>query len=100
MTVVRSTWAMVEVDPKNMIFFIEDICHLTGEMSITNDAENVCNYFRVKHGKEWRVVYKDTDGEWWEIVKNYGSTRSWMGQGIEFRPWHGVVWDRLQRIES
>jgi hypothetical protein len=96
MTVVRSTWAMVEVDPKNMIFFIEDICHLTGEMSITNDAENVCNYFRVKHGKGWRVVYKDTDGEWWEIVM----TESRMSRDIGFRPWHGVVWDTLQRIES
>lgn len=94
MTVVRSTWALVEVDAKNMIFFIEDICHLTGEMSITNDAENVCNYFRQTHGKEWRVVYKDTNQEWWEIVRGpvyFG------GFKISFKRWNGLAWDILQR---
>lgn len=96
MTVVRSNWSMVEVDAKNMIFFIEDICHLTGEMSITNDAENVCNYFRVTHGKAWRVVYKDTNQEWWEIVPVESKT----GVYVRFDPWHGVVWDKLRKVHA
>jgi hypothetical protein len=95
MTVVRSTWVIVDVDDKNKIFFIEDMCDKTGEMSITNDAENVCNYFRVTHGKEWRVVYKDTNGEWWEIVRN---TSYWLREGtVGFKRWHGLAWDILQR---
>jgi len=95
-TVVRSTWTIVDVDDKNKIFFIEDMCHLTGEMSITNDAESVCNYFRVTHGKDWRIVYKDTDGEWWEIVRN--TTLGWTsGDTVGFKRWNGLAWDILQR---
>lgn len=97
MTVVRSTWAVVEIDAKNMIFYIEDICDKTGQMSITNDAENVCNYIRQKHGNDYRVVYKDTEGEWWEIVKIYGSSVNWFGQTVSFKRWHGLAWDILKR---
>jgi hypothetical protein len=97
---VRSTWSMVEVDHKNSIVYIEDICDKTGEMSITNDAENVWYHFQ-REGPGgvmfWRVVYKDTDGEWWEIVKIYGSTANWFGQTVSFKRWHGLVWDILQR---
>ena len=84
---------MVEVDAKNMIFFIEDICHLTGQMSITNDAENVLLYFRQTHGKDWRVVYKDTDQEWWEIVPVHSTT----GTYARFVKWNGLAWDILTR---
>ena len=93
MTVVRSNWLVVDADAKNRIIFIEDICHLTGEMSITNDAENVCNFFRQTHGKDWRVVYKDTNQEWWEIVPVESKT----GVYVRFDPWHGVVWDILKK---
>ena len=93
MTVVRSNWSVVDADAKNRIIFVEDICHLTGEMSITNDAENVCNFFRQTHGKDWRVVYKDTNQEWWEIVPVESKT----GVYVRFDPWHGVVWDILKK---
>ena len=91
---VRSNWSLVDIDTKNMIFFIEDICHLTGQMSITNDAENVCNYFRQTHGPGWRVVYKDTDNEWWEIVPVHSKT----GIYVRFDKWHGLAWDILQKV--
>ena len=97
MTVVRSTWAIVDADAKNRIIFIEDMCDKTGEMSITNDAENVLQYFQQTHSKDWRVVYKDTNQEWWEIVRIYGSTANWFGQTVSFKRWHGLAWDILQR---
>jgi len=94
---VNSTWAHVETDIENHIIFIEDISDKTGAMSITNDAENVLEHCRALTGNGWRIVYKDTDGEWWEIVKIYGSTANWFGQTVSFKPWHGLAWDILQR---
>ena len=90
---VRSNWSVVEIDAKNMIFFIEDIGHLTGQMSITNDADNVCDYFRQWHGKNWRIVYKDTDQEWWEIVPVHSTT----GMYARFDKWNGLAWDILKK---
>lgn len=93
---VRSNWSVVEIDAKNMIFFIEDICHLTGQMSITNDAENVCHYFRQTHGKDCRIVYKDTEGLWWEIVMVADGL--WDSDfRVAFKPWHGLAWAILKR---
>ena len=81
-------WAQTSQD----ILFIRD---LDGPVSVTNDAENVLAYIE----SQWpgrRVVYQGTDGEWFEIVK----TTTWMGEGIGFRPWHGLVWDKLSRVEQ
>lgn len=89
---VKSAWAIVETDYKNRISFIEDIANQTGGMTITNDAENVLLYFYNSFGLNWRVVYKDTDNEWWEIVPSPLSFPN-----IHFKPWHGLVWDILQR---
>lgn len=81
-------WAQTSQD----IVFIRD---LDGPVSVTNDAENVWNIIQTNWpGK--RVVYQGTDGEWFEIVK----TTTWMGEGIGFRPWHGLVWDRLSQVEQ
>jgi hypothetical protein len=62
----------------------------TGSCSITNDAENVLDYFKLLYGVDWRVVYKDTDDTWWEIAGNLVNT-------IEFKPWNGLAWDILSR---
>ena len=93
---MKSHWDFVDPVPwsgaSRDIAFIRD---LDGLVSVTNDAEGVLSFIQ----KNWpgrRVVYQGTDGEWFEIVK----TTSWMGEGIRFRPWHGVVWDKLSRIES
>lgn len=94
---MRSHWDFVDPVPwsgaSRDIAFIRD---LDGPVSVTNDAEAVYEYIREQWPGLTRVVYQGTDGEWFEIVK----TTNWMGEGIGFRPWHGVVWDRLARIES
>ncbi len=94
---MRSHWDFVDPVPWSGtscdIAFIRD---LDGPVSVTNEAEEVYAYIRDQWPSLTRVVYQGTDGEWFEIVK----TTSWMGESIGFRPWHGVVWDRLQRIES
>lgn len=95
---MRSHWDFVQPLPWaeakvcRDIAFIED---LDGPLSVTNDAENVLAYINQQWPQLTRVVYKDTEGEWWEI---------YWDQKIEFtarfRPWHGVVWDQLARTEQ
>lgn len=86
-------WVTCDRDIQHKIVFIEDMSNKTGSMSITNDAEDVLQYWHESLGKDWRVVYKDTDGEWWEIVKQI----SRMGENIRFDRWHGLDWDILKR---
>lgn len=93
MSTVKSAWAVVETDITNGIIFIEDICDKTGGMSITNDAENVRKYITKYFGKSWRVVYKDTEQEWWEIaLRHYAD-----GEEVIFKRWDGLAWDILKR---
>lgn len=94
---MKSHWDFVEPLPwsgastSQGIVFIRD---LNGARSVTNDAENVLAYIN----QNWpgrRLVYQDSQGEWAEIV--------WDPQveGLaRFRPWHGLVWDRISRTES
>ena len=91
----RCVCHVVEVNREHKIVFIEDFANVTGAMSITNDAENVLRHFQEQHSGDWRVVYKDTDGEWWEIVNE----PSLLSYDIVFKPWNGLVWDILSRKE-
>ena len=90
---IRSHWITADRDFQHKIIFIEDMCNLTGGMSITNDAEDVLKYWHESLGSDWRVVYKDTDGEWWEIVTQISRT----AENIRFDRWHGLDWDILKR---
>ncbi len=76
------------------IVFIED---LDNGMSVTNDAENV---WRRVYDEKWaktvmRLVYKDTQGEWWEMIPTHLQLDSGNWK-IEFKRWHGHVWDALK----
>ena len=91
---MRSRWDFVHPVPWSQecqdIVFIED---LDGPMSVTNDAENVLSFIN-QNWPDKRLVYKDTQGEWAELV--------WSGPykiSVSFKPWHGAVWDRLTRVE-
>jgi hypothetical protein len=83
------------------IVFIED---LDRGISVTNDAEDVWNRVHGDglDGPSKRLVYKDTQGEWWEMVPTYVDTHG-TGQHselrIKFKRWHGHVWDALNRVE-
>jgi hypothetical protein len=81
-------------DDKNNIVFIEDMANQTGGMTITNDAEAVVNYYRSLYGNDIRIVYLDTDEEWWEIV---WTLERHHGTSVDFKPWHGLAWDILKR---
>ncbi len=81
-------------DDKNNIVFIEDMANQTGGMTITNDAEAVVNYYRSLYGNDIRIVYLDTDNEWWEIV---WTLERHHGTSVDFKPWHGLAWDILKR---
>lgn len=91
---VRSRFHQVDRDIKNNIVFIEDDCNLYGGiMSVTNDAENVVTWFRDIYGNRVRIVYLDTDKEWWEIVWVLGHN----GTEVSFERWNGLAWDLLKR---
>jgi hypothetical protein len=91
---MKAQFGVAGRDHERNIVFLEDIANHTGGMTITNDAEAVFDHWAHISGWHVRVVYRDTDNQWWEIVK----TTSWMGESIGFRPWYGEVWDRLQRL--
>ena len=95
---MKSRWDFVDPVPwsegSRDIAFIRD---LDGPVSVTNEAEAVYAYIREQWPNLTRVVYQGTDGEWWEIDGYYhGSSRI----DVKFKPWHGVVWDRLSRINK
>ena len=90
---MKSMWVTCDRDFQHKIVFIEDMSVKTGGMSITNDAEDVLQYWHQSLGWDWRVVYKDTEGEWWEIIDGH---TTWMGTGIGFERWEGDVWDILK----
>ena len=73
------------LEKKDGILFIQDLN--LGRRSVTNDAEQVMEWCREQHGKDIRLVYRDSEGEWGEIVDG---VETWMGKGIGFRPWTGT----------
>lgn len=93
----RATWHEHSRDTERKIIFIIDDCW-GNYLSITNDAEEVLRYHMITLGKDWRVVYQDTEGEWWEIKYASGfSTGVWR---VVFEPWDGLAWDILKRATS
>lgn len=86
----RSRWEFVRREGD--IVFIRDLD--LGGRSVTNDAEQVYEECRNIFGP-CRLVYQDSQGEWAEIVRHI----NWIGETIGFRPWNGLVWDRLSRVD-
>jgi len=74
------------IEKRDGILFIQDLN--LGRRSVTNDAEQVLKWCREQHGKDIRLVYRDSEGEWGEIVDG---VETWMGKGIGFKPWYGTV---------
>ena len=85
-------------DSKNdIVYLVDDSEFFTSAMTITNDAENVVDYCRELYGNRVRVVYKDTDQEWWEIVWSLEHPSRTV---VSFKRWHGHMWDKLSRVEQ
>ena len=83
---LRTDYQVITFNGPRRIIFIEDLN--LGRMSVTNDAEAVLEDVWSKFSGNPRVVYKDSDGIWSEIV--------YCNFAISFKPWHGVAWDILQ----
>lgn len=93
MNEVKAKTAIADRDIDNDIVYLKDMSNHLGGMSITNDAEHVVDYCRSLYGNRVRVVYLDTDNEWWEIVWSLelGYT------DVSFKKWDGLAWDILKR---
>lgn len=93
---MKAAVSLVERDIENNITYLEDRSNMLGTISITNDAENVVTWCREIYGNRVRIVYKDTDNEWWEIcwaLEQHGTD-------VWFKRWHGLFWDKLTKVES
>ena len=89
---MKSNWTIEHLDTKNQIVYIED---LNGPTSVTNDVESVLQHIKINYGTRYRLVYKDTDGEWWEAKRMHGThPAEWR---MVFERWHGIEWDILRR---
>jgi hypothetical protein len=97
---MQAQFAMIEKDHKHNIIFIEDIANHTGGITITNDAEAVHKYIDYMHSHDaptpsfWRIVYKDTNNEWWEMIPRRQSRLGTVH--ISFEKWHSHEWDALK----
>lgn len=90
---MKSSWVIHKKNDEHQIVYLID--RNDGQTSITNDAENVLRFFQQLYGPKYRVVYKDTDGEWWEMFWAPGwGAGQWR---IAFKEWHGLDWDILTR---
>jgi hypothetical protein len=66
------------------IIFIIDTAEQTGKMSVTNDAEAVCEFLVEKFGNK-RIVYQDTIGDWDELEHDLGYFKKFKPYGHEAR---------------
>ena len=92
---MRAKVAIASRDINNDIVFLKDMSPQLGGRTITNDAEAVVDYCRSLYGNRVRVVYLDTNNEWWEL--------DWVMHDpsrvdVQFKPWHGLVWDKLSHV--
>lgn len=71
--------------------FIEDT---NSGMSVTNDAEAVCEHLVHYYGNK-RIMYRDTDGTWDELVHNHGIFKR-----FQFHGYTDYDIDRLIELES
>lgn len=92
---MRCNFSTVAVNEEHKIVFVEDAND--GGTTITNDAEAAYDYLTKLYGFDHRVVYQDTDGEWWEIIGIRDYTNSHHPREVLFKPWHGLSWDILSR---
>lgn len=93
---MKAKFTIVERNVDRNIVFLHDDAH-GHHMTVTNDAESVVDYCRSLYGNRVRVVYRDTDNEWWEIKWTLELDR---GTVVAFKQWHGLEWDILSHVEN
>ena len=89
---MKAKVAITNRDIDNDIVYLKDMSNQLGGMSVTNDAEHVVDYCRSLYGNRVRVVYLDTDNEWWEIKWSLELDR---GTVVSFAQWNGLAWALL-----
>jgi hypothetical protein len=89
---MKAKVAITNRDIDNDIVYLKDMSNQLGGMSVTNDAEHVVDYCRSLYGNRVRVVYLDTDNEWWEIKWSLELDR---GTVVNFERWNGLAWALL-----
>ena len=64
----RADWELVKVDHERKIVFIKDLDQ--GNVSVTNDAEDVTQEVMHDYPDDYRLFYQDSMGDWDELVHN------------------------------
>lgn len=65
----RATYEVVRVEPGKSMIWIKD---LNGFLSVTNDAERVCEELDQAY-PGYRIIYQDSDQNWDELVHYHGT---------------------------
>lgn len=68
---MNSDFKIISVLPDKI--FLEDLN--LGRMSVTNDADDVCERIARQHPGR-RIIYKDSEGQWDEMIHAYGKFKS------------------------
>lgn len=81
----RSKWHYTE-PMQNVIAIYDDYDEASPTMSVTNDVEQVIDEMHKKHHVSFlgkRVIYRDTEGRWDELVVYNNTFRSFKGLGAD-----------------
>ena len=76
-------YRIISVCPKRRIVFVEDLN--TGAMSVTNDAQSVYESIHMDY-PDHRVVYRDSERMWGEIVPPKSIYLDWAFMDTPERP--------------
>lgn len=83
------SWMVIEA--KRNIVYLKDLDDGVGK-TITNEAERVLSFMASAYPGH-KVVYKDTNGEWWRIY-----WFAWTdGAEVKFERWYGEAWHILSK---
>lgn len=76
----KAGYKIVQVDHQAEMVFLID--RNDGDMTVTNDAEAVCDEVNNAH-RDKRIIYRDTEGNWSELDHQGGVFNG-------FKPWGGT----------
>lgn len=65
----KSDWELNSIDDRRKIVYIVDLN--LGNVSVTNDAENVVQILNRRY-PDYQIVYQDSTGDWDELVHSHG----------------------------
>jgi hypothetical protein len=92
---------------RNLIFIASPPGH--GELDVASAFRQIesVHWNKANHRKPWRVIYRDTQAQEWEISldpsrwpRSYANWDRRFNPEVQRQRWHGVMWDTLKNSEA